>query len=525
MEPQRTEIQGFWKAAEAAPNKVALVEPDGREIRAGTLLARANQLVHALRALGLRRGACLATVLPNSAAMVELYLAATQAGWYITPINYHLTSPEIAYILCDCDCQALFFAPRYEKAVLPAVAAAGISGERVFATAEHPAARPYEPLLAGQPVSAPEERTMGAGMTYTSGTTGKPRGVRRPLLDLLPEAVAQRLANFLLLFGIAPAEGVHLVVSPLYHTAVLSFCMASLHLGHMAVLMDAWTAEGTLVNIAKYRVSTSHMVPTQFKRLLDLPEAVKRAYDLSSLRQVIHSAAPCPIEVKKQMLAWWGRVIYEYYSASEGGGTLVTPEEWLDRPGTVGRPWPQSEIRVLDDAGQPLGPGQVGTVYIRMAGSSFAYHKDKKKTDASRHGEFFTVGDAGYLDEAGYLFLCDRKADMIISGGVNIYPAEIESVLLTHPQVADVAVFGIPDDDWGESVKAVVELQPGTADPPSPELLTLADELRAFCRERLAAYKCPRSFDFTTALPRDPSGKLYKRKLRDPYWAGRSRAI
>jgi long-chain acyl-CoA synthetase len=275
-----------------------------------------------------------------------------------------------------------------------------------------------------------------------------------------------------------------------------------------------------LEKIQRYRVTSSHMVPTQFNRLLKLPEETRRRYDLSSLRHMIHSAAPCPVDTKKQMLAWWGPCIYEYYAASEGGGTLVTPDEWLKKPGTVGKPWPISQIRVLDERHQPCPPGTPGTVWIRMGDHRFEYHRDDKKTgDAWRDG-FFTVGDAGYLDEDGYLFLCDRKADMIISGGVNIYPAEIEAVLVAHPQVADAAVFGIPDDDWGEQVKAVI--QPGAGVEPGP---ALAAAIEAFAAERLAKYKLPKSIDFVAELPRDPNGKLYKRKLRDPYWAGRERAI
>jgi long-chain acyl-CoA synthetase len=296
--------------------------------------------------------------------------------------------------------------------------------------------------------------------------------------------------------------------------------MYHLHNGDSVVLMEKWTPEGMLELIEKERVTSSHMVPTHFNRLLALPDDQKKQRDLSSLKHIIHSAAPCPVEVKRRMLEWWGPVIYEYYAASEGGGTVVHPKEWLDRPGTVGKPWPMSQIRVLDDDGQPCAPRQAGTVYIRMGDYKFEYHKDRGKTDSAWKEGFFTVGDAGYLDEDGYLYLCDRKADMIISGGVNIYPAEIESVLITHPKVRDVAVFGVPDEDWGEQVKAVIELQGG-----APPTNATADELRSFCQERLAKLKIPKSFDFTDALPRDPSGKLYKRKLRDPYWQGRSRQI
>jgi long-chain acyl-CoA synthetase len=284
--------------------------------------------------------------------------------------------------------------------------------------------------------------------------------------------------------------------------------------------MDGWSPEETLRLIADQRVSTSHMVPTQFHRLLALPDDVRAAADVSSLTHVIHAAAPCPIEDKRRMLEWWGPVIYEYYAATEGGGTMVTPQEWLRKPGTVGRAWPNSDVRVEDDEGRPCPPGEPGTVYLSLGQADFEYHRDAEKTRAGRRDGFFTVGDVGYLDEDGYLFLCDRKADMIISGGVNIYPAEIESALFAHPRVADVAVFGIPDPEWGEQVKAVVEPTKGTTAGPE-----LARELDEFCRGRLAGYKCPRSFDFIEAMPREPTGKLLKRRLRDPYWAAERRNI
>jgi long-chain acyl-CoA synthetase len=291
-------------------------------------------------------------------------------------------------------------------------------------------------------------------------------------------------------------------------------------MGHTVVIMDKWTAEGMLELIDRYNVTTSHMVPTQFHRLLALPDEVRHRYDLRSLRHMIHAAAPCPVDTKHKMIDWWGPVIDEYYAASEGGGTIVTTEEWLKKPGTVGRPWPISEIAIFDDDGNRLGPGVVGTVYMAMQTGDFEYHKDKEKTERNRIGKFFTVGDVGYLDDDGYLFLCDRKTDMIISGGANIYPAEIENVLLSHPKVVDAAVFGIPHEDWGEEVKAVVQPVDGVVG--SDEL---AKEILEWCDGRLARFKTPKSVDFTDEMPRDPNGKLYKRKLRDPYWAGRERAI
>jgi long-chain acyl-CoA synthetase len=512
---------GFWNLARREPSHLALVDPAGREIAAGELLAASDRLVHGLRALGLRQGDCLATVLPNGAPMIELYLAAAQAGWYLVPINHHLTAAEIGYILGDAGAKVLVAAEPFAEACRGAADEAALPTASRFAVGRVPGFRAYAELTEGQPDRQPDERAAGQVMNYTSGTTGRPKGVRRPLAPFDPDAVAATFGMFLAMFGIAPRDGnVHLTGSPLYHTAVLMFTASSLHFGHTVVLMDKWSPEQSLALIERRRVTTTHMVPTQFHRLLSLPPQTRERFDVSSLRHVIHAAAPCPVEVKRRILAWWGPVIYEYYAASEGGGTLVTPGEWVERPGTVGRAWPGSEIRVLDDAGAPCPPRQPGTVYIALGANDFQYHRDRAKTDASRRDGFFTVGDVGYLDEEGYLFLCDRKTDMIISGGVNIYPAEVEAALLAHPKVGDVAVFGVPDDDWGEQVKAVVE--------PAAEVEAgagLAEELLAFCLQRLARYKCPRSIDFVPSLPRDPNGKLFKRKLRDPYWKGRERAI
>jgi long-chain acyl-CoA synthetase len=323
------------------------------------------------------------------------------------------------------------------------------------------------------------------------------------------------------LFGMAPHDGhVHLCGSPLYHTAVLNFAANSIQLGHPAVLMDRWDPEQMLRLIETHRVTHTHVVPTQFRRLLALPDPVRDRYDTSSLRAVIHSAAPCPHEVKWRMIGWLGPVIVEYYAATEGGGTLVTSEEWLRKPGSVGLPWRGSQVRILDRARAEVPAGTQGLVYMSMGTMRFAYHKDLEKTEAAWADDVFTVGDIGYLDEDGYLFICDRSSDMIISGGVNIYPAEIESELSCHPAVADVAVFGIPHDDWGEEVKAVIEPAAGTEPGPA-----LTEELLTFLAGRLARFKLPQTIDYVGELPRDPNGKLYKRKLRDPYWAGYDRQI
>ncbi|CAM5501850.1 Acyl-CoA synthetase OS=Streptomyces cyaneofuscatus OX=66883 GN=G3I52_01550 PE=4 SV=1 [Streptomyces cyaneofuscatus] len=382
-----------------------------------------------------------------------------------------------------------------------------------------PGCRPYADLLDGHPAAPPEDRTLGWVMNYTSGTTGRPRGIRRPLPGKLPEETY--LGGFLGIFGIRPFDdNVHLVCSPLYHTAVLQFASAALHIGHPLVLMDGWSPDEMLRLIDTHRCTHTHMVPTQFHRLLALPDEVKARYDVSSMRHAIHGAAPCPDHVKRAMIDWWGSCVEEYYAASEGGGAFATAEEWLKKPGTVGKAWPISELAVFDDDGNRLPAGQLGTVYMKMSTGGFSYHKDETKTRTNRIGDFFTVGDLGVLDADGYLFLRDRKIDMIIAGGVNIYPAEIESALLTHPAVADAAAFGIPHADRGEEVKAVVEPAEGYEAGDA-----LAAEILAHCEERLAGYKRPRSIDFIAAMPRDPNGKLYKRRLREPYWEGHSRPL
>ena len=512
---------GFWNLATRHPDHIALVTPDGRRIKAGHLLARSNQLVHGLRKLGLAQGDVVATLLPNDEAMIEMYLAATQAGLYLVPINHHLAGPEIAYILADSAAKAFVADGRFSDLARAGASEAHMPESGCFAVGSIPGFQPYHALTDGMPTTAPADRAAGQVMNYTSGTTGRPKGVRRSLMPFDPDTVGSMFAMFLAMFGITPeGDGVHLVGSPLYHTAVLVFAGCSLHFGHTLSVMDKWTPEDSLKVIARDRVTTTHMVPTQFHRLLALPDDVKAKYDVSSLRHVVHAAAPCPVDVKRRMLAWWGPVIYEYYAASEGGGTLVTPNEWLERPGTVGKAWPSSEIRILDDAGEPVATDSPGTVFMKLGTQDFEYHGDKKKTDANRRDGFFTVGDIGYLNDEGYLFLCDRKIDMIISGGANIYPSEVEACLLAHPKVGDAAVFGIPDDDWGESVKAVIEPAPGVTASPA-----LAAEILTFCTERIAKFKCPKSIDFIAELPRDPNGKLYKRKLRDPYWVGRERAI
>ncbi|MFD4575491.1 AMP-binding protein [Streptomyces sp. NPDC058417] len=467
-----TPPSGFWAQAAADPDRPVLAAADGARWSAGRLLADANRLVHGLRAAGLERGDAFAVVLPNTPE----FLTASQAGFYLVPVNHHLVGPEIAWIVADSGAKVLVAHERYAEQARRAADEAALPADRRYAVDPAEGFRPYAELLDGQPESAPADRTLGWVMNYTSGTTGRPRGVRRPLPGKAPEEAY--LGGFLGIFGIRPHDGnVHLVCSPLHHTAVLQFAGASLHLGHPLVLMDRWGAEEMLRLIDTHRCTHTHMVPTQFHRLLALPEDVRRRYDVSSLRHAVHGAAPCPDHVKRAMIEWWGPCVEEYYAASEGGGAFATAEDWLKRPDTVGRAWPISELAVLDDDGRRLPPGELGTVYMRMTTGGFRYHKDEDKTRRNRIGDFFTVGDLGVLDEDGYLFLRDGKIDLIISGGVNTYPAEIEAALLAH------------------------------------------------CADRLAAYKRPRSVDFVAELPRDPNGKLCKRRLRQPYWEGRDRPL
>ncbi|WNI26502.1 acyl-CoA synthetase [Streptomyces sp. ITFR-16] len=505
---------GFWAQATADPDRPVLVAPDGESWTAGRLHAEANRMVHGLRAAGLEEGDAFAVVLPNGVEFLTAYLAASQAGFYLVPVNHHLVGPEIAWIVADSGAKVLIAHERFTEAATAAADEAKLSASHRYGVGTVDGFRPYAELLDNRPVSPPEGRTLGWVMNYTSGTTGRPRGIRRALSGKLPEE--SHLGGFLGIFGIKPFDGnIHLVCSPLYHTAVLQFAGAALHIGHPLVLMDKWSPEEMLRAIDTHRCTHTHMVPTQFHRLLALPEEVRQRYDVGSMRHAIHGAAPCPDHIKRAMIDWWGGCVEEYYAASEGGGAFATADDWLRKPGTVGKAWPISELAVFDDDGNRLGPGELGTVYMKMSTGGFSYHKDEGKTRKNRIGGFFTVGDLGILDEDGYLFLRDRKIDMIISGGVNIYPAEIEGALLTHPAVADAAVFGIPHADWGEEVRAVVEPAEGHEAGDA-----LADEILRHCAGLLAGYKRPRTLGFITTMPRDPNGKLYKRRLREPYWEG-----
>ena len=513
---------GFWRLADREPEAVALVMSDGRTSTRGELLATANQLVHGLRAQGMEAGDSLAVVLPNDLPMVELYFAALQAGFRITPINHHLVGPEIAYIVDDCEAKVVVVDEAFGGAVTAAREHAELADGAWFAVGAIEGFRSWEDISEGQPSTSPDGRTAGAATHYTSGTTGRPKGVRRAMFQIDPDDMAELMTGLQGMFGIVAGDGnVHICGSPLYHTAPLMWFGSAFHMGHPAILMTKWDSVRMMELIDEHGVTWSHMVPTQFHRILQAIDPVDRGhYDVSSLRAMVHAAAPCPPDTKRQMIDWWGDSVWEYYAATEGGGTVISAKEWLEKPGSVGLPWPGSAIRVLDDNHEDVPTGVEGTVYMSLAMADFEYKGDKAKTESNRVDGFFTVGDWGYLDEDGYLFLKDRRSDLILSGGVNIYPAEIEAALMAIPTVGDAAVFGIPHEDWGQEIKAV--LQPTDSailgDAAAEEAFRV--DVMAELTESLAKFKHPRSIDLLEELPRDPSGKLFKRKLRDPYWEG-----
>jgi long-chain acyl-CoA synthetase len=467
--------------------------------------------------LGLAPEDHAALLMGNRVEAVELVIGAMLAGVWLTPINHHLTAEEIAYIIEDSGAHVVFTDAEHEavaRAAIgpssepPEILVAGASLERAIASASD------EPL--------PDDGPPGATMIYTSGTTGRPKGVKRARAATVREALSAAVAAGLTL-GL-DGSGPHLVTGPLYHAAPLLFAVYDMFAGAPVVLMPRWDPHRTLDLIEERGIRHTHLVPTMFVRLLRLPEAVRTAFDPSSLSVVLHGAAPITAEVKRAMIDWWGPVLVEYWGATESGvATLVGSADWLAHPGTVGRATASFEVFAADDAGKRLAPGDVGTLYLRHKKLSkpFEYHLACAKTgEAYLDGGAFTIGDIGRVDADGYVYLADRKSHTIISGGVNIYPAEVEEMLQRHPAVADVAVFGIPDDEWGEQVKAAVELAEGwTASP------ALAEELIAFARAHLAGYKAPRSIDFEARLPRYPTGKLHTRLLRDPYWKGRERRI
>ncbi len=500
---------------------MAILESRGRCWSRGELLGTVNRIANALGERGFAKGDVVAVLSPNCIEFVALYLAAMELGMYVIPLNWHLAPAEIAYILENSGASGLVVHERLAPIVRKLAGSSGGPGVRLRVAFGHIDGFTDLRDLIGSQAEQRETPTVGGRvMVYTSATTGRPKAVKLPLQDA--DHSISRTIEFTNYCGIyAEDSNIHLCASMMYHAGPLETVVIALHMGHGVILMDGWESEQCLQLIEKHKITTTFMVPAMFIRLLKLPPETRARYDVRSLKMVIHSAAPCPPETKRELLEWWGQVIWEGYGAAEGSGTAVGPREWLERPGTVGRPIPGTTLRILDDAGNELPPRQVGTIYYnRYNGGRFEYKDDPEKTAAAYRGELFTVGDIGYVDDDGYLFICDRKVDMVISGGMNVYPAEVEQVLVQHPKVLDCAVFGVPDPTLGEVLRAVVQLAAGVAGDAA-----VTAELTSFLLRRLSATKIPRKIEYTAALPRDPNGKLFKRLLRDPHWAGSARRI
>jgi long-chain acyl-CoA synthetase len=502
---------GLWWIAEDHPDLVAVAaSPSGTTLTYGELAGRCHQIVHGLRRKGIVRDDIVAYALPNDVDILWWQFALQEGGMRAIALNPQLSAVETRAILEHSGAAALVcdaaFAAELADVDAPTlrlkVAVRGDINDFV----------PFSELIEGQPETLPEDRAFGWPIAYSSGTTGLPKAIGRTNPSGDPSSMADGMKLFGRAFGYRPLEGVHLASAGMHHGGCQTFYQGALNCGASVVVLGKFDPEATLRAISEHRVTTAYMVPTQFVRLLRLPDDVKQAHDVSSLEVVVHSAAPCPVEVKKQMMDWWGPVIWETYGGMEGAAAIAKPHHWLAHPGTVGRAIRGVTLKILDDDGNELGVGETGNVFLQPERPTFEYRGDPKLTASVHRGSAFTLGDMGFLDADGFLFLRDRAKDMIISGGVNIYPAEVEARLSEHPAVADVAVIGLPDAEWGESVKAIVQLE--LAFEPTEGLRR---ELIAHCKAGLAKFKIPRSVDFRDELPRTETGKLYKRLLVDEY--------
>lgn len=515
-----TEFPTTW--ARLSPDKPAAIlagigdHPDGPDqvLTYGELEDRSARCARLFREAGLQPGDHVAVLMENRLEVFEVAWAAQRSGLYLTMVNTHLSVDEARYVVADCGAKALVVSARYAELATALLDPALLdTGPGVRLAVGGPLAG-YDDYRAAVEATAPgplDDECEGEVMLYSSGTTGRPKGIKRRLRGG-PPGSDFRLRDLVGALGYG-RDTVYLSPAPLHHAAPLGFTTAVHRLGGTVVQLTRFDPERCLELIERYRVTAAQFVPTMFIRLLRLPLELRTRYDLSSMRNAVHGAAPCPVEIKRAMLDWWGPVIWEYYAGTEGAGrTLVGPRDWSERPGTVGRSI-NARVHIVGPDGRDLPPGETGTVYF-SGGTPFEYHNDPDKTAAGRYADGrVTLGDVGHLDADGWLFLTDRLSHMIISGGVNVYPQETENVLVLHPDVLDAAVIGVPDPDMGERVLAVVQLSDQAADA-GPEL---AAELIEFCRNRLAHYKCPRQVEFTDELPREENGKLYKRRLRDAY--------
>ncbi|WP_022678747.1 acyl-CoA synthetase [Sandarakinorhabdus limnophila] len=501
----------FHHAANQPDTPAIIMAGSGETLTYVQMEAQSNRIAHLLRGLGLVRGDTIAILMHNEIDFLPICWAAQRAGLVYVAMSTKLTADEAGYIAQDSSAKAIFCSPALAEVTVAATPT--LSPAARFCTgAGAPGCTRLHDAIHNMPTTRIADESTGRDMLYSSGTTGRPKGVRGPLPEGPIDQVDALSGMVAALYQFAPGMK-YLSPAPLYHAAPLRYCMSVHKFGGTVVVMEKFDPEAYLALVEKHHITHSQLVPTMFVRMLKLPDDVRARYDLSSLKVAIHAAAPCPVDVKHAMISWWGPVIFEYYSATEGAGfTAISPQEWLARPGSVGKSI-LGEIRVLDDDGNRLGPNEVGRIFFH-GGGSFSYHNDPEKTASvmSEHGA--TFGDIGRVDEEGYLFLTDRAAFMIISGGVNVYPQEAENTLISHPEVADVAVFGIPDEVMGEAVHAVV--QPRDMGRAGPDLEA---ELIAYVRERLSHVKCPKRIDFRAELPRHDTGKLYKRLLKDEYWA------
>jgi long-chain acyl-CoA synthetase len=498
---------GFRHFAQRSPAALAVVDGAGREWTRRELLDLADRTAAALVGVGLERGDVIAIVAPNCAEFLAVHLAGLAAGLYVVPVNWHLAEPELAYMLENSGAKAVFADPRIGTRRLAALAPR--PGLRAVVSFGEAVGFTTLAQFAAEAPRAPVQRPLGRILAYTSATTGSPKAVRFPLEGA--ERTAAKMVEWHRSLGVELECGnVHLCSSMLYHAAPLDGAVTALAMGHAVVLMDGWDAEALLRVIDARRVTTTFMVPTMFVRILKLPLAVRSRYSMASLKFVVHGGAPCPADVKRRMLAWWGTILFEVYGASEAQGCIASPTEWLARPGTVGRPIAGSRVVILGRDGRELGPCEIGSIYLTPhTGEAFEYLGDPAKTVACRRGDFVTVGDRGYVDADGYLFIVGRDSELIISSGMNIYPAEIEQVLLGHPAVADCAVVAAPHALCGEVPEAHVQLAPGVHG-----CAMLTDELLRFMAQRLSPMKLPRRIEYDAVLPRDPNGKLLRRHLQ-----------